>query len=135
MKCDRELANKTVYCPLDSAPPMPCLDIVLHNPKNKVSVADAAEIDTGFDYSVLLTDELVELLDISFGDSQKIVMPDENVITCGVAEVSVKIGEKWFNTKAYYSKALLVVNPILGRGILNELNLCLRGKDEELFVA
>jgi hypothetical protein len=47
-----------------------------------------------FDYSILLTNELVELLKISFEDSEKIVMPDKNVITCGVTEVSIKIGEK-----------------------------------------
>ncbi|MFQ5887796.1 MAG: hypothetical protein ACE5HY_03775 [Candidatus Hydrothermarchaeales archaeon] len=134
MECDKELIHKFNYRSLDDVPSMPCLDIVLYNPKNKISVADTAEIDTGLDYSVLLTGELIELLKLSFEGSEKIVVPDGSVITCRVTEVSIKIGDKWFETKAYYSEKLLTENPILGRGILNKLNLCLRGEDEESFI-
>ena len=135
MKCNSELINKSTYYPLDDAPPIPCLDIVLHNPPSKISVKDTAEIDTGFDYSILLTSELVELLKISFDDSENVITPDRNIISCGVADISIKIGEKWLETQAHYSKDILAINPILGRGILNNLNLCFRGKEKELYIA
>ncbi len=113
---------------------MPCVDTVLHDPKSRISVADTAEIDTGFDYGVLLTKELVELLKISFEDSTRIIMPDKNVITCKVAEIFIKVEGRWFKTKAYYSEDILVINPILGREIINKLSICLRGEDGELFI-
>ncbi len=134
MKCGRELKHKTPYFSLDGVPPIPCLEVILHNPQNKVSAADTAEVDTGFDYGVLLTREIVDLLELSFKNSEKIIMPDKNIVTCGVAEISIKIGEKWFKTKAHYSEDIIAVNPILGRDILNKLNICLRGEEGELFI-
>ncbi len=134
MKCGRELNRKITYCSLDDAPPIPCIDIVLHNPRARISVADTAEIDTGFDYGVLLTEELVRLLKISFDGSERIIMPDRSVVACGITDISVKIEGKWFKTKACYSEDILTINPILGREVLNRLSICLRGDEAVLFV-
>lgn len=134
MECDQRLIYKSKYRFIDNAPPMPCLDITVHNPQSKISVADTAEIDTGLDYSLLLTDELADLLKLSFKGSEKIVLPDSSIINCGIAEVSIKIEDEWLDAKAYYSEKLLTLNPILGRGVLNKLNICLRGEKQELFI-
>lgn len=61
-------------------------------------------------------------------------MPNKNVVTCRVAGIYIKVEEKWYKTRAYYSEDIAVVNPILGREILNKLNICLRGEDKELFI-
>ncbi len=50
-------------------------------------------------------------------------MPDKNVVACRVAVISIKVEGKWYKTKAHYSEDILVMNPILGREVLNKLNI------------
>ena len=112
------------------------MQIKIYRDEFKYAINTQALVDTSFDETLILSRPLGDFI------TNYVEKPDgfEEIdaaglgIPCDTYILDVFITNKWFRVKAYLPQ-IGNLGTIIGRKILNKLYLCLRGKENKLYLA
>lgn len=135
MRCTLRLAGGRGYLEEGGVEPYPVIGIRIYRRELERVVATDALVDTGFDGALVLSRPLGEYI-------SRRVEPDglEELdaagigIPCDVYVVEVGIGGRWFRVRGHLPRAG-DFGTLVGRVLLNRLNICLRGPGRKLYLA
>ena len=135
MKCHLELVEKSAYCREAGVEPYPVIKIEIYRRGLEKTVRTEALVDTGFDGALVLSRSLGSFI-------AEFVEPDGSEeldaaglgIPCDVYVVDVFVARKCFRVKAH-APQFVDLGTIIGRRVLNRIDLCLRGKEGKLYLA
>ncbi len=136
MRCELQILEKFNYYIEKGFEPYPVLPIKIFR-RELVKVVDtAALVDTGFDGALIASRALGDYIysKVERMDGAEEIDAAGIGIPCDFCIVDLQVGGKWFRVKMHVPRAG-DLGTILGRVVLNRLNICLRGLKSELCLA
>ncbi|MHA1722846.1 MAG: hypothetical protein ACTSXW_07205 [Candidatus Baldrarchaeia archaeon] len=136
MKCKLELFEEHKYLEEFGVEPYPVVQVKIYRSELKYAINTQALVDTGFDEALILSRPLGDFI------TNYVEKPDgfEELdaaglgIPCDTYILDIFIANRWFRVKAHLPQ-IGNLGTIIGRKILNKLYLCLRGKENKLYLA
>jgi hypothetical protein len=135
-RCDLSLVEEFDYANVEGVLEAPVLPILLFRKGMKSSIKTLAMIDTGLDEGLLISKDVRDVIFVEGGspDTHESLWAGVVEIPCEVYLVSVKIVDKWIGVKAY-APIFDGYETLIGRSLLNVMNLCLRGSTKKVCIA
>lgn len=135
-RCDLSVVNKFDYAQVEGGLEAPALPIVVFRKGMKRSAKTLAIIDTGLDEGLLVSRDLRDVIFVEGGppDTHESLWGGVIEIPCEVYLVSVKVVDKWVDVKAY-APIYDGYETLIGRLLLNAVNICLRGPTRTVCIA
>ena len=135
MKCNLELFEGRVYSREAGVEPYPAIKIEIYRGGLEKTIRTEALVDTGFDGALILSRSLGNFI-------AEFVKPDGSEeldaaglgIPCDVYVVDVFVARRCFRVRAH-APQVVDLGTIIGRRILNRIDLCLRGREGKLYLA
>jgi len=123
--------------------PIPILPVVILRRGGRRGEKCFAEVDTGFDKSLLLDYETYSRLELSpsFAIDIRELSGVGAVLDCLVFEVEIVVENRWFDVEAYFPTKIrseggqpyrYTGNPVIGMKLLNELDVELNGVQKRI---
>lgn len=124
------------YAQVEGALEAPVLPILIFRKGMKSSVKTLAMVDTGLDEGLLLSRDVRDVIFVEGGppETHEPLWAGVVEIPCEVYLVSAKLVDKWVSVKAY-APIFGGYETLIGRLLLNAVNLCLRGSARKVCVA
>lgn len=135
MKCELKLTEKHEYLETDTMP-LPSLPIKIFRGEMRNPIKVRALLDTGFDDALILSRTVGDFIQktVREPDGYEELYSAGLGIPCDLYQLAVFVGGKWFKINAYLPRAG-DLGTIIGRQLLNKLNICLRGRENTFFIA
>lgn len=135
-RCHLSIVNKFDYVQVEGALVSPALPLLIFRKGMKSSAKTLALVDTGLDEGLLVSKEVRDIIFVEGGppDTHESLWAGAVEIPCEVYNVSVKILERWLKVKAY-APIYNGYETLIGRLLLNTINLCLRGPTKTACIA
>lgn len=134
--CDLTLVSEFDYVGIEGGLGAPALPILIFRKGMKSSAKTLALVDTGLDEGLLVSRDVRDIVFAESGppDTHESLWAGVVEVPCEVYLVSVKVLDKWVGVKSY-APIYDGYETLIGRLLLNTLNLCLRGSMKCLYIA
>jgi len=135
-RCDLSIMNKFDYVQVEGATEAPALPLLIFRRGMRKSARTLAIVDTGLDEGLLISKEVRDIIFVEGGppDTHESLWAGVVEIPCELYLVSVRILDKWVRTEAY-APIYNGYETLIGRKLLNTVNLCLRGTTKTAYTA
>ena len=126
--CRLRIRDEYDYGQLENSEKSPVLQVLIFRKGMKGSVKTLAIVDTGFDDALLVSKDVRDIIFTESGppNTHESLSAGFVEIPCEVYSVSLGVLDKWFSVRAY-APIYDGFETLIGRAVLNRLNLCLRG--------
>lgn len=126
--CHLMIKDEHPYEQIDDASKCPVLTTLIFRKGMERSVKTLAIVDTGFDGGLLVSRDVRDVIFAESGppDTHESLSAGLVEIPCEAYTVSLRVLDRWFSVKAY-APIYNGFETLVGRLVLNRLNLCLRG--------
>lgn len=134
--CRLAIRDEYDYGQIEDETKSPTLPALIFRKGMRNSVKTLAIVDTGFDEGLLISREVRDTIFAESGspDTHESLSAGPIEIPCEVYNVSLRISDKWFSVRAY-APIYDGFETLIGRLVLNRLNLCLRGSAAKAYIA
>lgn len=134
--CQLAIRHEYDYGQIENAIESPILQALIFRKGMRDSIKTLAIVDTGFDEGLLISREIRDMIFAESGppDTHESLSAGPIEIPCEVYNISLRISDKWFIVRAY-APIYDGFETLIGRLVLNRLNLCLRGPAAKVYIA
>lgn len=135
-RCDLNLWREFDYASVEGVLEAPVLPVLIFRKGMKRSVKTLAIVDTGLDEGLLISKDVRDVIFAEGGpsDTHESLWAGVVEIPCEVYLVSAKVVDKWMRVRAY-APIFNGYETLIGRQLLNSMNLCLRGLTKKACIA
>jgi len=133
--CDLSVVGVFEFAKTEDGRDVPALPVSIFRRSLGRSVRTLAIVDTGFDLGLLVSREVRDRLLLGGPPEAHTSLRSGALdVPCEVFRVSVKVIDRWFDVEGF-SPIFPGYETLLGMGVLQDLNLCLRGTSRRVCLA
>lgn len=134
--CQLRIRDEYDYGQLENSGKSPVLQVLIFRKGMRGSAKTLAIVDTGFDAGLLISRDVRDMIFTESGppNTHESLSAGFVEIPCEVYSISLGVLDRWFSVRAY-APVYDGFETLVGRAVLNRLNLCLRGPAAKTCIA